>query len=550
MYENYENDYTPVENPTEYDRPSLSDTDVLNETAEAVYGHEGAELPEGVGATDYMYSEMPFGTYRSRLLDLDGDGIYETTDITRMGENGPDAVLYSKDLDGDGVTDREEEYHFRTVAEETENGEIIERVKPETEIIRVDSDGDGSFDVKQVRNAVGDNGLGSANFEVSASMVRDGNTDEWRTVNDNPQNVQEIEQTMDDKVKVYNAFNDTGENAGDDDFVHIDSFEVDEDGDGFTDFGAYTYASDVDGDGQKELIYEEIYDYDGDGMADWDTIYVDLDNDGKLDMEAVFVSTDTPGEYQLLYSEMFETGMDVPNYETDTTPASQDSDKTPEVIEQKDVVVLPPIEYDPKDYDRSETGTKLDELGVFDPETADPERVEGDPAASMEYWEYQGETNRCAVYSQKFVIAEFTNTEIDIEDLCDMAESNGWFNEDLGTYLNNMDKILNAYGIETDTGANCTINDLENALNNGDKIVVAVDAAEYAFGWDDDLYCPGMGAGHAVEVIGIDRSDPEHPMVILNDSGAPNGKGEAIPLETFMASWNDTNNFAVIAHRP
>ena len=44
----------------------------------------------------------------------------------------------------------------------------------------------------------------------------------------------------------------------------------------------------------------------------------------------------------------------------------------------------------------------------------------------------------------------------------------------------------------------------------------------------------------------FDRSDPEHPMVILNDSGHVNGQGAMVPLDEFVDAWDDSNNLAVI----
>ena len=84
-----------------------------------------------------------------------------------------------------------------------------------------------------------------------------------------------------------------------------------------------------------------------------------------------------------------------------------------------------------------------------------------------------------------------------------------------------------------------SIDDIENCLNNGGKVIVSIDANEIWYGHDNNIFSPASSANHAVEVIGVDRSDPEHPMVILNDSGNPNGRGEMIPLDIFEATWGD-----------
>lgn len=105
----------------------------------------------------------------------------------------------------------------------------------------------------------------------------------------------------------------------------------------------------------------------------------------------------------------------------------------------------------------------------------------------------------------------------------------------------NMDRVLDYYGIDSDMSFHNNLSDIEECLDAGGKIIVAVDADEIWYGEQDDLFTPGDGANHAVEVIGIDRTNPDDTMVILNDSGNPNGCGELVPLETFLDAWEDGN---------
>ena len=57
------------------------------------------------------------------------------------------------------------------------------------------------------------------------------------------------------------------------------------------------------------------------------------------------------------------------------------------------------------------------------------------------------------------------------------------------------------------------------------------------YGEDSNIFSPADSANHAVEVIGIDYSNPEEPMVILNDSGSPNGCGEMVAMDVFEDAW-------------
>ena len=108
-------------------------------------------------------------------------------------------------------------------------------------------------------------------------------------------------------------------------------------------------------------------------------------------------------------------------------------------------------------------------------------------------------------------------------------------------------RILDHYGIEHEDSYDNSIEDLVESLNDGHRVIVAVDSEEYWYGENDgdDYYTPGDGVNHAVEVIGIDNSDPDNPMIILNDSGVPDGAGLLIPMETFMDAWEDGNNFMI-----
>ncbi len=75
-----------------------------------------------------------------------------------------------------------------------------------------------------------------------------------------------------------------------------------------------------------------------------------------------------------------------------------------------------------------------------------------------------------------------------------------------------------------------------------------MDSSEIWEGQDDDFFGPGIDADHAVQVIGLDYSDPGNPLVILNDPGTANGGGAMIPLEIFMGAWEDSGCFMVEAY--
>ncbi len=281
-----------------------------------------------------------------------------------------------------------------------------------------------------------------------------------------------------------------------------------------------TIYHDYNHDGVFETVVKG-YDSDGDGIIDDITTYQDLDGDGNEDLCMKGNYTDQDGDGVI---DTYDVHTDLDRYHIYGSEEVYGIDNHPSLQAAGNIA-----------------GVCIDDLGNFDPEKADMSAVSGDPAQSMKEWEYQGDTGRCALYSQKFVIEELTNQEIDIEELADLAEGNGWFSESSGTPLLNMDKILDYYGIHSEMSFHNEISDLQNCLESGGKAIVTIDADEIWYGESDDLFTPGDGANHAVEVIGIDHSDSNEPMVILNDSGNPQGCGEMVPLDVFLDAWEDGN---------
>ncbi len=356
---------------------------------------------------------------------------------------------------------------------------------------------------------------------------------------------------------------------------------VDYDYDGRVDYAAQYL--DNDGNGSFETIVEE-YDNDGDGKFDMKITSVDLTDDGVANVEEVQMDTNNSGSYDTMVQQIDENGDGNPEYVQrgqdynddgqfdslrvyeDTTGDGQmdmlteiyDSDGDGQLDRanvhydfdgdgKNDYTEV--CQYDPStgmvtpirdmpSYGDNIGGTFYQELDNFEPSADYPNGISGDPASSMNHWEYQGDTNRCALYSQMFIIEEFTGQDLDIVTFENEAEGQGWF--DNGTTLLNLNKMLDYYGIENEMSFHNDIDDIDQCLNEGGRVIVAIDAYEIWYGQGDDLFSPTSSGNHAVEVIGIDRSDPENPMVILNDSGNPNGRGVMIPLDDFMDAWQDS----------
>ncbi len=188
----------------------------------------------------------------------------------------------------------------------------------------------------------------------------------------------------------------------------------------------------------------------------------------------------------------------------------------------------------------------------FNPAMTDSEGVIGDPGADMTHWHQQTGADTCGVVSQEFILDDVLGRDFTESELREIAASEGWYTPGGGTPLPEMGRLLEHFNLEVDYQEDCTLEDLSQKIEEGQKVIVALDSDEI---WnpgavDDDLLytrwgLPGQDANHAVQVIGVDGSDPEHPAVVLNDPGMAEGQGLKIPADTFMDAWEDSNHYMV-----
>lgn len=274
---------------------------------------------------------------------------------------------------------------------------------------------------------------------------------------------------------------------------------------------------DLDDDGFAETFFT-ANDYDQDGSADYIKIYTDFNSDGDIDTVVSFHADNTdPDVAYRVEADIDLTGDHHSDYHfEDFIPADNNG-------------------LDMFSYGTTSVGS-ADANGCFDPSTPE-EYVSGTPALDMKVWECQGNTNRCSLFTQMFTIEQLKGEQIDIEDFASKAIENGWFTEEGGTKVLNMDKMLTYYSIDYDMYFDANIEQLESELNNGSKLIVSVDSGQIWYGNNNDIFSPATRADHALQVIGIDHSEPGNPMVILNDSGTPSGCGEMVPLDIFENAW-------------
>lgn len=197
-------------------------------------------------------------------------------------------------------------------------------------------------------------------------------------------------------------------------------------------------------------------------------------------------------------------------------------------------------------FDHSESGYDTETLSPRNMEEAEAGGIEAHHITeAVEEWHVQEGDNSCAVCSQQFIINEFMDLGLTEEQLCTIAEAKGWFDPENGTSPSDVGNLLELFGIDTHVNYEGGIDDIKDTLDQGGRVIVAVDSIAL---WVDGFgNYPVYGADHAVEIIGIDDSDPLNVRVILNDSGIENGCGRSVSYLEFMEAWVPSGGFMVSA---
>lgn len=204
--------------------------------------------------------------------------------------------------------------------------------------------------------------------------------------------------------------------------------------------------------------------------------------------------------------------------------------------------------------ERLEEGIYRDTIGSFgmpaEMDSLENELISGEPLEDLEHWHMQEGDMSCAVVCQEFVAEELLDTELNEQDLVEFAVSKGWFDPETGTTLEDTGNILEYLGLEVMQNEHGSIEDIERTLEEGGKVIAGVNNISLLTPDSmESIFYPSLTANHAVEVIGIDRTDPSNVKVILNDPGLPGGRGITYDLEEFQTAWNTSGGFMVSAYR-
>ena len=178
----------------------------------------------------------------------------------------------------------------------------------------------------------------------------------------------------------------------------------------------------------------------------------------------------------------------------------------------------------------------------------------GEPHLDAKFWQPQTDPASCAVVTQLEVYESLKGVKLPEEAICQVAEANGWYDPNTGTPQHDVGKVLEACGVETEQTYDATLVDIYDALERGDKVIVALDGNEI---WhplrDASTSMPieqPADFGHTVWVTGIHQSQDGSIKIFINDTVTTDGQMKVVDALDFLNAWNDFGNHLVVAKAP
>ena len=150
--------------------------------------------------------------------------------------------------------------------------------------------------------------------------------------------------------------------------------------------------------------------------------------------------------------------------------------------------------------------------------------------------------NLCAVRCELYVMRRFRISATESE-LVESASLNGWLQSG-GVALHNIGRLCSSKGLSVARRFDASINDIDEALNNGLEVLAMVDEGE--LGGDEEFErleddIVGGKPDHTVVVLAIDKDADE--LIIYNPAS-----GEMplnVPRAKFENAWADSRNYMV-----
>lgn len=190
----------------------------------------------------------------------------------------------------------------------------------------------------------------------------------------------------------------------------------------------------------------------------------------------------------------------------------------------------------------------VDDTGSDDLITIDVQDDIDDPVVvdDIEHGKTQSMNGFCAPNAVAGIVETFVGHDVPEADVVGRAAAAGLLVPDdqdgwSGMDLNGVVELMGIYGIgsHVETG---NVDTLKEHLEEGHKIILGIDSSEIWYG-EDQSDTPD----HAIWLVGIDDSDPDNPIAIINDSGDPeNGVGRELPLSQLESAWEDSGYSMVV----
>lgn len=152
------------------------------------------------------------------------------------------------------------------------------------------------------------------------------------------------------------------------------------------------------------------------------------------------------------------------------------------------------------------------------------------------------EENYCSLECEKYILRSL-DIEFDEEQLLQNAIHNGWQKEK-GTALHNVGRHLESKGLVVTRQYKATIDDIANALNGNECVIVAVDGGELLGNRADEKiedFLVGQIPDHTVVVLSLDKKSNTITLFDPNSSSDE----DTYPIEQFKDAWNDSKNYLV-----
>ena len=148
----------------------------------------------------------------------------------------------------------------------------------------------------------------------------------------------------------------------------------------------------------------------------------------------------------------------------------------------------------------------------------------------------------CCLECEKHILQQF-NVVYDEEQLINDAKQNGWHKEN-GTALHNIGRHLEKAGLVVRRSYYSTIKDVVNALEDNEKVIVAIDGGELIGDKDAEIkedLLVGQIPDHTVVVLSVNAIDKT---ITIYDPNSVNSE-DTYPLRIFEDAWNDSKNYLV-----